>query len=284
MNLKKRAGSIAKLAKTFQLMDTDGSGKLDADEFEACLQKAGLFLSKQEAQSLLKHFDLDGDRKVSCNEFLFQLREELSPRRLNMVQRCFAVMDRDGSGVLNSADLKGIYCAKEHPDVIAGKKSEDQVLREFLNNFEGTTGDRDGTVTASEFTTYYEELSMGIPNDDYFVEMLSSTYMVLENPELTASDKTIIKNCLYRLKSGILQKVPPTMNLETGIDNIFKQYDKDRTGVITINELNSLCLGVGVPLERKYTMRIMKALDQDSSNTISLEELKFYVTGKKQVN
>jgi Ca2+-binding EF-hand superfamily protein len=53
------------------------------------------------------------------------------------------------------------------------------------------------------------------------------------------------------LKSGILQKVPPTMNLETGIDNIFRQYDKDKTGVITINELNSLCLGVGVPLERK---------------------------------
>jgi len=26
--------------------------------------------------------------------------------------------------------------------------------------------------------------------------MLSSTYMVLENPELTAGDKTIIKNCL----------------------------------------------------------------------------------------
>jgi len=37
---------------------------------------------------------------------------------------------------------------------------------------------------------------MGIPNDEYFVEMLSSTYMVLENAELTAADKTIIKNCL----------------------------------------------------------------------------------------
>jgi len=64
---------------------------------------------------------------------------------------------------------------------------------------------------------------MGIPNDDYFVEMLSSTYMILEKSELTSNDKNIIKNCLYRLKAGILQKVPPTMNLETGIDNIFRQ-------------------------------------------------------------
>lgn len=102
--------------------------------------------------------------------------------------------------------------------------------------------------------------------------------MILENPELTATDKTVIKNCLYKLKAGILQKVPPTMNLETGIDNIFRQYDKDRTGVITINELNSLCLGVGVPLERKYTMRIIKALDNDNSQSISLEELKHTVS------
>lgn len=44
--------------------------------------------------------------------------------------------------------------------------------------------------------------------------------------------------------------------------------------MITINELNNLCLGVGVPLERKYTLRIMKALDKDNTRTISLEELK----------
>jgi len=108
MNLKKRAGSISKLAKTFLLMDTNRSGKLDADEFEACLQKAGLFLSKQESQALLKHFDLDGDKQVSCNEFLNQLKEELNERRAAMVNRCFSVLDRDGSGVINSLDLKDL--------------------------------------------------------------------------------------------------------------------------------------------------------------------------------
>jgi len=41
---------------------------------------------------------------------------------------------------------------------------------------------------------------------------------------------------------------------------------------------------VGVPLERKYTMRIMAALDTDGSSTISLDELKNYIVGKKQVN
>jgi len=151
MNLKKRAGSISKLARTFQLMDTDRSGKLDQDEFEACLQKAGLFLSKNEAQALMRHFDVDGDRKVSCQEFLCTLREELNARRASMVNRCFGVMDKDGSGVIDSRDLKGIYCAKEHPDVIAGKKTEEQVLIEFLNQFDGTQGNNDGQITHQEW-------------------------------------------------------------------------------------------------------------------------------------
>lgn len=54
MTLKRRAGSIGKLANTFKIMDTDGSGKLEPSEFEACLQKIGLFMSKAESQALIK--------------------------------------------------------------------------------------------------------------------------------------------------------------------------------------------------------------------------------------
>jgi len=40
---------------------------------------------------------------------------------------------------------------------------------------------------------------------------------------------------------------------------------------------------VGVPLERKYTMRIMKFIDKGGDGTISLEELSGYIQGKKTV-
>jgi len=37
---------------------------------------------------------------------------------------------------LNIDDIKGVYNAKKHPDVISGKKSEDDILGEFLDTFE----------------------------------------------------------------------------------------------------------------------------------------------------
>jgi hypothetical protein len=45
-------------------------------------------------------------------------------------------MDRDKSGVLNVDDLKGVYNGKFHPDVKSGKKTEEEILGEFLDTFE----------------------------------------------------------------------------------------------------------------------------------------------------
>ena len=45
-------------------------------------------------------------------------------------------MDRDGSGLLDINDIKGLYNVASHPDVRSGKKTEDEMLGEFLETFE----------------------------------------------------------------------------------------------------------------------------------------------------
>jgi hypothetical protein len=45
-------------------------------------------------------------------------------------------LDADKSGVVDISDIKSYYNARMHPEVRAGKKSEDEVLGEFLDTFE----------------------------------------------------------------------------------------------------------------------------------------------------
>ena len=45
-------------------------------------------------------------------------------------------MDKDKSGVLDINDIKGVYNASKHPDVVSRKKTEDEILGEFLDTFE----------------------------------------------------------------------------------------------------------------------------------------------------
>ena len=52
------------------------------------------------------------------------------------VTLAFKRFDADGNGHINVEDLKSRYNAKNHPDVKMGKKTEEDVLYEFLDTFE----------------------------------------------------------------------------------------------------------------------------------------------------
>lgn len=56
--------------------------------------------------------------------------------RQGLVKQAFKKIDRDGSGVLDINDIKGVYNASSHPEVRSGKKTEDEILGEFLETFE----------------------------------------------------------------------------------------------------------------------------------------------------
>lgn len=50
--------------------------------------------------------------------------------------QAFNKMDASGVGKLDITDIKINYNAKKHPDVMMGKRSETEVLYDFLDTFE----------------------------------------------------------------------------------------------------------------------------------------------------
>lgn len=91
-----------------------------------------------------------------------------------MIDKAFLKFDRDGSGFIEAADLKGCYSASLHPKVIQGQMTEDEVFLEFLSNF----GDRnrDGKIERCEWNDYYAAVSASIDNDDHFVQLMRTAW------------------------------------------------------------------------------------------------------------
>ena len=56
--------------------------------------------------------------------------------RKSITKKAFDKLDRDGSGLIEVDDIRGVYNAKNHPEVMAGRKTEDEILAEFLDTFE----------------------------------------------------------------------------------------------------------------------------------------------------
>ena len=68
-------------------------------------------------------------------------------------------------------NIKSLYSAKNHPDVLSGKKTEEEILLEFMDTFEIAynylTGNQsDGKISIEEFMEYYENVSMSIDDDE----------------------------------------------------------------------------------------------------------------------
>ena len=93
-----------------------------------------------------------------------------------MVDKAFSIMDRDGSGVITVSDIGHIYDVTCHKDFIEGTKTKEEIIGEFLDSFDGLKGNNDGQVTHTEFYDYYTDLSISLPSDDYFVQMMESTW------------------------------------------------------------------------------------------------------------
>jgi len=101
---------------------------------------------------LFNIFDRDRSGTIDYDEFLRGVRGEMNQFRKNYAMKAFKIMDKDKSGILDLDDIKQSYNAKMHPDVKSGKKTEDDILMEFLDTFEmhyGLTheGSRDGKIS-----------------------------------------------------------------------------------------------------------------------------------------
>ena len=93
-------------------------------------------VGKDDVAKVFKHFDRDGNGEINYDEFLRTLIGKMNDKRRTIVTLAFKKFDRDGNGYINIEDLKGRYNAANHPDVKLGKKTEEDVLYEFLDTFE----------------------------------------------------------------------------------------------------------------------------------------------------
>jgi Ca2+-binding EF-hand superfamily protein len=177
------ARGISGIGKKFKIADDNGNKSLDKEEFKKAMHDFRIGLHEKQVGIAFDIFDRDGSGEISYDEFLRAIRGEMNGQRQAIAKKAFAIMDRDKSGQLDLNDIRQTYNAKQHPDVKAGKKTEDEILNEFLDTFEdhfcdmkGHADSRDGKITMQEWLEYYNNISMSIDNDEYFALMMNNAW------------------------------------------------------------------------------------------------------------
>ena len=168
--------------RMLKLLDKDNTHTLTQEQIQNLSDSYRLSLSPPEIAMLIANFSQPNTQTLNTDTLLQALIGQLSPFRINLIKQVFASIDVNGSGYISSNDIKSLFNAARHPEVVSNKRTEDEVLGEWLDNFEifseynGTANIGERQVSFDEFLYFYSLISMSSEDDRYFEYMVVNTW------------------------------------------------------------------------------------------------------------
>ncbi len=105
----------------------------------------------------------------------------MNPKLLVLVHQAFDRMDQFGQNEIDPQQMILNFDASRHPDVSAGVRAADDVLKEFMETFD-VGGVVPGKITRDEFVNYYHNISTSVNEDDYMELIIRRTWRLGEDP------------------------------------------------------------------------------------------------------
>ncbi|XP_057285413.1 calcyphosin-2 isoform X6 [Pezoporus wallicus] len=166
---------ITGIGKYFRQVDKNRNGFLSQAAFKEALKLFRLEIPEGDFESLWLILDDSNSDKVDYGEFTRAAFGEMNEYRKAFVRKAYMKLDFNKTGSVPMVDIRKCYCAKKHPLVLAGKATEEEIKSSFLETL-GESCSNPNEVSYSEFEDYYEGLSIGIMDDDDFVNILRNPW------------------------------------------------------------------------------------------------------------
>uniref|UniRef100_A0ABI7WVG7 Calcyphosine 2 n=1 Tax=Felis catus TaxID=9685 RepID=A0ABI7WVG7_FELCA len=163
------------LGKYLQQLDKEGTGLLAKADFKQALKAFHLEVSENDFEPAWQILNGNDSGKVDYGEFKRAIIGEMNEYRKSFVRKVFMKLDFNKTGCVPIIDIRKCYCAKKHPQVISGHSTEEEIKLSFLETLKDACSKSD-EVSYGEFEDYYEGLSIGIVNDEDFVNILRTPW------------------------------------------------------------------------------------------------------------
>ena len=265
---------VCSIARNFRVIDDNNSQTIDFNEFKKCCKEFNFGLSDNEIQMAFASFDRDNTGEIDYDEFLRTIRGEMNDFRKNLVNQAFNKLDVNGNGEISFDEIQSKYNAQNHPEVLSGKKTEEEVLKEFMDTFQDTYNylcgtETDNIITLEEFMEYYENVSMTIDNDEYFEIMINNGWNLNQNQnqynkgwsnkdeEKELNKKNLNENYVERFGNRRPGQTEEEAK-EEKVNTAFKKFKK---------EILSRGCGGLISLNKQF-----KLFDENNSKTLDYEE------------
>lgn len=174
------AKGIFGLQRMFKLFDKQSTNKIHIADFDSLCQAYRLDLSTEEVNALFSLFDDNHTGYINYNAMVRLLTGEMNEARTNLVRKAFAHLDRKKTNTIDQNDLKILFNSPRHPDVVLAKRTQDEVLGEWLDNLDAFCLYNDiplhQSLSFDQFMQFYSQISMAIDDERYFEYMVINVW------------------------------------------------------------------------------------------------------------
>ena len=184
---KKGLRNLIELEGRFRELDENNEQEVDLKKFNQICREFDFGLSNEDIEELFISFDKEERGTINYDDFIRILRGELNEKRKDLVQNIFKHLDIDNKGELTVDELLNIYNPKQSLEYLEQKKSENEAMRIFEESLKGNhkylNGDEGDTkpVDIEEFEDFYESVSLMIPSDEVFRDIVLRTWGLIKD-------------------------------------------------------------------------------------------------------
>ena len=114
--------NLINMESIFRELDEDNTQELDINMFTKICQEFDFGLNNDEIKELFISFDKDERGFINYDDFIRNLRGELTENRKKLIHNVFKHLDIDNKGTLSVEELLNIYDAKQSFEFLEEKK------------------------------------------------------------------------------------------------------------------------------------------------------------------
>jgi len=267
---------------TFAKYDTDGNGTISEKELREALKSMGYTPLKQNLDEFLEEVDKDKNSELDFGEFfdfmlIYHGREGFMKAVVEQMRKLFVRFDEDGSGEIDALELADLFremgyratLEEIHVFVLQVDSSgnnqldfpefmrlmrlwREEELKRILDAFVGYAGDENGKLSGSDVKCALEDLGHEVPS------ALARSKRALDFDAFVQK----ADQCRNAWVAKEKKKAGFTDQKITHFEELFHQFDRDRSGEIDTVELMALLKEFNwEPKSREQQQELISKLD-----------------------
>ena len=157
------------------------SHKISIEDLSVAIQELHLNISYDEMHEFFTNLDVEKTGRIPTNDVIKVIKGILNDKRKSYINTIFSQIDTDKKGVIKVNDFKILFNARNHPDVLEGKKTEQEIYNQFcytIDAYVRINNILNNKLNNEQFIDYYSGISPSIKTDEEFKNILVKVWNI----------------------------------------------------------------------------------------------------------